>query len=112
MKQQPNKPTNTSRVLRFTVTSALAIAPLAGCGPSHTSNPGPTEVVEPNTNPGPEPAPVAVEVDAGEESDAGTDASATVPAQPPPTNAEDNGSGSLRGIIFHANPVAHEPVES
>ena len=101
-----------SRVLRFTVTSALVIAPLAGCSPSRTSNPGPMEVVEPNTNLGLEPAPVVVDVDAGEESDAGTDASAIVPAHPLPTNAEDNGSGSLRGIIFHANPAAHPPVES
>jgi hypothetical protein len=125
--KQPHKPMNTSRVLRFTVTSALAIAPLAGCGPSHTSNPGPIEVVEPNTNPGLEPEPVAVEVDAGEEIDAGTDsdveadAGVVLPRQPSGANPGPHGNtrptpderlDAIRRQI-HANPGPNgPPVES
>lgn len=85
------KSSNASRVLRFTVTSALVMAPLAGCGttsveperpnvnsgpvvepPRYAPNPGPDEPGAgptqplgpqlPTANPGPEPV---AEVDAG-----------------------------------------------
>jgi len=116
------KRSHASRVLRFTVTSALVMAPMAGCGtPTHTSNPGP-EVVVPNTNPGPEPTPeVATEIDAGVDAGEQTDAgpySGRRGANPGPNGhggATDTGIEDIRQRI-HANPVAHDvqpvPVES
>ena len=44
-----------SRVLRFTVTSALVVAPLAGCGGSSAESTTSTTTPEVMSNPGPEP---------------------------------------------------------
>ncbi len=113
-----------ARVLRFTVSSALVMAPLVGCGPSRAINPGPEEVVQPNTSP-PEvvlpsanpiayPTPeVAIEVDAGV--DAGDPNSGHSGANPGP-----HGHGSPAPthiddpvLPVHANPgLGDVPVES
>jgi len=105
------KRSHASRVLRFTVTSALVMAPMAGCGtPTHTSNPGP-EVVVPSTNPGPEPtSEVAIEVDAGV--DAGEEPDAGEHRGPRGADPDPSGLGAAPHL-FNSNPVPHhEPVES
>ena len=73
------KTSHRSRVLRFTVTSALVIAPLAGCGgKDYAPNPGPVETYAPN--PGPQDLPPAVpqpqgpQLPADDEVDGGIDA--------------------------------------
>jgi len=101
-----------SSVLRFTVTTALVLAPMAGCGtPTRMTNPGPEEIVQPNTNLQPEPTPeVAAEVDAG--IDTGEEADAGLYPRPSGANPDPNGLGAVPRR-FNANPVPHhEPVES
>jgi len=125
---EEKKSSRASRVLRFTVTSALLLAPLGGCGspgaeteaprvntgplerPRYAPNPGPNETA-------PQPPP-QIEVDAGVHAGDQTDAgphSGRSGANPGPSGhggATDTGIEDIRQR-FHANPVPHhEPVES
>jgi hypothetical protein len=81
------KTAHTSRVLRFTVTSVLVMAPLAGCGSGgreFAPNPGPVETYAPNPLPQEleGPVPQGPQLPAGDEADAGVDWGATAAPVP------------------------------